>query len=479
MKRLFNKLSILSLLVVGFACKPGEFGDTNVDPTQVSSATTKALLTNTLQSLPGTFFSNNHANFYVQYLSEGPYPGSSLYSTVNFDWGGYYYGPLENLQAIIDYNEAGASNADEGENGSKNNQLAVAHILKAYYFWWLTDRYGDLPYSEALQGSENYSPAYDSQQELYYALFTELEEGVALINTSEQGVSGDILFDGDMTMWLKFANTTRLYMSLRLIKNDFEKGKTEFNEALSAGVLTSQDDNMFYQYIASDPNNYNPWYSNYTVSARNDYAISTTMTDYMQPLDDPRLPIYGEVLSSGSVRGLTYGSSAARNIPTVYSRIGDYFREAGSPAALYTYPQLLFVMAEAAKVGYIDGGDTVAEEYYNQAIKESFTMYDVFDQTTYDTYIANSTVAYASGTGLQQIITQKWVHQYLNGYEAWADWRRTGYPTLTPAADGSISSIPRRQGYPTTESSLNSTHYKEAVARQGADALTTQIWWDK
>src|SRR6187402_3198736 len=141
------------LLLAMIACDPGDFGDTNVDPTKVSVASTKSLLTNSLQTLQGTVFGENTSNFYVQYLSEGPYPAASLYSNVNFDWAGFYNGPMENLQTIIDYNNTDNPNAEEGANGAKVNQIAVARILKAYYFWWLTDRYGDLPYSEALKGS--------------------------------------------------------------------------------------------------------------------------------------------------------------------------------------------------------------------------------------------------------------------------------------------------------------------------------------
>ncbi len=477
-----NKTKFISgmlafLLLV--SCDPGDFGDLNVDPTKVSSASTKALLTNSLQSLPGTFFGNNTSNFYVQYLSEGPYPAASLYSTVNFSWDAFFYGPMANLQTIIDYNNSDSPNAEQGANGAKVNQIAVAKILKAYYFWWLTDRYGDMPYSQALQGSNNYSPVYDEQQDIYYGIFDELTSAVTELDESLAGPSGDILFGGDVARWKLFANTIRLYASLRLIKNDFEKGKTEFNNAIASGILSSNDDNIYYEYLSGDPNNYNPWYNNYSVSNRNDYAISTTMTSYMEPLDDPRLPLYGEVLPSGLVKGLSYGSSAARNIPNAYSRIGNDFRGAGSSATLFTYAQTLFVLAEGAKVDYITGGDVVAEGYYLDGIKASFEQYGVYDAVGYADYVANPIVAYTPAEGLEKIIVQKWAHQYLNGYEAWVDWRRTGFPLLTPAEDGTISTIPRRQGYPTTEKSLNGTNYNEAITRLGTDNLTSEIWWDK
>lgn len=476
-KRIKLFISAVALLFM-IACDPADFGDLNVDPTKVSVASTKSLLTSALQSLPGTAFGNNTSNFYVQYLSEGPYPAASLYATVNFDWAAFYNGPMENLQTIIDYNNTNNPNADEGVNGAKVNQIAVARILKAYYFWWLTDRYGDLPYSESLQGSLNYYPVYDLQKDVYYGVFDELTAAVAQLDEALPGPSGDILLGGDVSRWKLFANSIRLYASLRLIKNDFAKGQTEFNAAIASGILASNDDNIFYAYLAGDPNNYNPWYTNYSVSNRNDYAISTTMTSYMEPLGDPRLELYGEVLPSGTVKGLSYGSSAARNIPNAYSRIGDDFRGAGSPAAIFTYAQTLFVLAEGAKVGYTVGGDASAEAYYLDAIEQSFTQYGVYDVDVYNAYVAQATVAYAPAEGLEKIITQKWVHQYLNGYEAWVDWRRTGFPVLTPAEDGTIPSIPRRQGYPVPEKSLNKVNYTDAVERLGTDDLLSRMWWD-
>jgi len=93
--------------------------------------------------------------------------------------------------------------------------------------------------------------------------------------------------------------------------------------------------------------------------------------------------------------------------------------------------------------------------------------------------MGHADVTYNAATALEQIMTQKWVHLYLNGFEAWSDWRRTGFPMLTPAINGNIPTIPRRMGYPTNEKSINGKSYTEAVARQGTDNLTTRIWWDK
>lgn len=481
MKRIYLLLFAAVFFVT--ACDPGDFADTNIDPTIPVEVPTKVLLTNSLQQLPGTVFGNNTANFYVQHLSEGPYPGASLYNGRNFAWSGFYAGPLFNLQTIINFNNDPEKSAltSAPVNGSKDNQIAVARILKAYYFWWLTDRYGDIPYSEALKGKEDFTPKYDAQKDIYYALFTELKAAQAQIKLDEPGVTGDILLKGDMAGWKRFANTVRLYMSLRLIKNDFAKAQTEFNAAIADGIITSNSQNVVYDYLEGNPNNWNPWYQNYSIDNRNDFAISATLATSMNANSDPRVFVYGESLTSNNiVRGLSYGSGAARSITGTYSRIGSKLRGSGSDAYVFTYAQTLFALAEGAVKGLVAGGDVQAKASYDAAIAASWEQYGVYDAAKYATFISSANVAYNPAKGLEQIITQKWTHQYLNGYEAWADWRRTGFPVLTPAAAAvDPRGIPRRQGYPSNENALNGVNYKDAVAKQGTDDNYTRMWWDK
>lgn len=460
-----------------------KFDDTNVSPALLTQASTKALLTNAQQSLSNQLLGNTAASrlaaLYVQHLSEGPYPGSSLYSDRNLNFSGWYTGPLYDLQTIINYNNDGSPAANG--NGSKNNQIGVARIMKAYYFLNLTDTWGDIPYSEALKGNEAFTPKYDKQQDVYTALLKELTEAVAQINESESAVVGDILLGGNMAAWKRFANTIRMAMALRLSKADAARGKTEYAAALAAGVIGSNAQNISYKYLASDPNNYNPWYNNYNVSNRNDYAISKTLTDYMEPKADPRLPIYGEVLAGGVVKGLAYGRNVAVNIPAAYSRIGEFFKAQGASLPLFNYAQVLFMQAEAAKLGYTSGGDTEAEARYKDAIKASWQMYGVFDQARYDAYVALPAVAYTPGIGHRQILTEKWVHMYLNSWETWSDWRRTGFPMLTAATDAVDSrGIPLRLGYPPAEATLNGDNYKAAVTNMGGtDDNYGKMWWLK
>ena len=156
-------------------------------------------------------------------------------------------------------------------------------------------------------------------------------------------------------------------------------------------------------------------------------------------------------------------------------------RQQTSPTYIYTYAQVLFSLAEAAHRGWIGGGDAAAADYYYDAIKASWEQWGVFNQASFTTYIAQTEVAYTPGTAMQKIALQKWIALFLNGYEAWAEWRRLDYPVLEPApASLNPEGIPVRQAYPAFEATLNSANYNEAVNRMtGGDDLNTPVWWDK
>ncbi|QHL88931.1 SusD/RagB family nutrient-binding outer membrane lipoprotein [Nibribacter ruber] len=473
------------LLVFLGACDFSDFGDTNVSPTALPAVSNKALLTFSEQAISWTTwnaparqgavgtasstggYANDYMALYAQYLSEGPYPESQNYSDRNLSWTEWYRGPLANLQAIIDNNNAGNAAADPA-NGSKNNQIAVARILKAYYFWYLTDTYGDIPYFEALKGVEVAKPKYDAQQAIYNDLFKEMTEAQAQIEMAGFPVQGDILLNGDMAAWKRFANTARMFMALRLIDRDQAKAKSEFEAAMTAGAITSNAENIEYQFLGGDPNNWNPWYENYTNDNRNDYALSNTIVDNMQ--GDPRLAVYGESIN-GKIIGLPYGTNVARNIPAAYSRLSERFQGADAVAPIFTYSQVLFARAEMANRGVTSEN---AGDLYEQGIAASAAFYGVPNTIPHGTYAGNN------AAGLEQIITQKWKHQFLNGFEAWTDWRRTGFPSFLLPGPGTLDAkgIPLRMSYPANARTVNEAGFDAAIARQGPDTNYTRVWWD-
>lgn len=468
------------LLVVAFAATScDDFEDLNVDPNEPSSAPNSTLLTGVFTGSDDELgiddlLGANIPVLYVQHLSETQYTESSRYNTVQFNFNGWYTGPLVTLNQIIESNTNEATSAAAAAYGSNNNQIAVARILRAYIFHVLTDRWGALPYSEALQGATDFSPAYDSQEDIYTGLLTELNEATAQMDGGA-GPAGDILFSGNMASWAQFANTLRATIAMRMSGVAATTARAEFEDAVSDGLITSD---VMYAFLA-ETNHQNPWYGRFIT--RTDYAISETLVDYMSAVNDPRLPAFAEpALETGTYVGMPYGIIDAGDITNsaVSFITSDIISTQDAPLAIFTVAQTEFMLAEAALNGWNVSG--TAQSHYEAAIQASMEQWGVYDATAYAAYIADPGVAYNAANAMQLIGEQKWVALYLQGYEAWSEWRRTGYPALTPAPDAVNNSgeIPVRQGYPSSEADLNSENYEAAVQMNGADGLDTRLWWD-
>ncbi len=471
MKKLF--LFILTGLLLGSCDRFDE--KLNINPNLPSQASNTQLLASAMRSLPGTS-SSAYGPLYPQHLSETIYTDASRYNTTFFNFYDWYYSPLADIESVLTSNKLTVS------EGPIANQLAVAKILKAYYFWFMTDRWGDLPYSQALKGKENLTPAYDTQQDIYNALFTLLDEANGEMVTGN--ITNDIVYGGNTVKWKQLGNTIHLLMALRLSKVDPAKGRTEFNKALAAGIIQSNADNLVYTHL-KDANNQNYWYEVFSVLNRQWYAVSKPLVDYMQTTNDPRLKTYANPNAAGQYVGLEYGLSGdqantGRYVIRNISLLGESLRQQNSPVYLVTYAQALFARAEAAKLGWIPGGDAEAEKNYTLAIEASVKQWNKDDVTGLGAMIANPEVKYNPADALKQIGYQRWVHLFLNGYEAWAEWRRTGYPQLQAPANNSGRSIPRREAYPNQENLNNKAHYEEAVQRLGGtNDLNGRVWWDR
>ncbi|WP_242693257.1 SusD/RagB family nutrient-binding outer membrane lipoprotein [Sabulibacter ruber] len=450
--------------------------DINLNPNLPTQASNTQLIANAELALPG-LSSVPQGEYFAQYLSETQYPNLSLYNQVSASFYGLYQGPLMNLEAVLT-----SQNLDVKE-GPVVNQLAVAKILKAYYFWHVTDRWGDVPFSEALKGREGFTPKYDTQEFIYNSLFALLEEADKQI-VVPGNITNDIIYGGDMAKWKKFGNTVRLLMALRLSKVNPTKGQEEFNKALTAGIMTSNADNFVFKHLAEAANE-NYWYDQINDQRRQWWALSNTLVDKLKPVDDPRLAVYGNKNSAGQYVGQEFGKTENLSTTSV-SLLGSAIWKQDAPIYLVTFAQALFAKAEAAKIGWISGGDAEAKTNYDLAIRNSVIQWTV--SPTYseanavaaaNALLAKPGVEYNPATGYEQIAEQRWIHLFMHGFEAWAEWRRTGYPNELISPGG--KAIPTRQGYPTTEEFNNTANYKEAVQRQfgGVDGLYGKVWWDK
>jgi len=456
-----------------------DFDEINIDPNNPADPNTELLISNVIRHIAnqGSGIAGWAKDIYPQYMAEIQYTNESRFQNKFYDFSAYYNGPLLDAQTIINLNSDPATSdlPYVQKGGSTDNQIAVARILKAFFYLHMTDRWGMLPYSEALKGKEFLTPKFDTQKEIYTSLFSELKESVDQLKEGE-AINGDILFEGDISMWKKWANTLRMVAAIHLADVEPALAKAEFTSAYADGVITSNADNVIFNYL-NDANNQNPLYNNYFVGKRTDYAVSVKMIETLTGLDDPRLPVYAEeVVQGGGYKGMTYGLANADdnlNQETV-SLIGNKFTAENYGLPITTYAQLQFMLAEAAFRGW--GGD--AADFYKKGIEASMAQHEV---TADASYYAQSNVAYNPAKGLELIITQKWIANYqANGYESWVDWRRTGFPELNPGpAPLSIDKkIPVRQAYPNTEPGLNGKSYEEAIAAQGPDEVNTKLWWD-
>ena len=487
-----NTLGILFTgILLGSCNKIQDFGDTNVNPNGSTTVNTGALLTNVISNLGG-ITSGLVPGAYSQYFAESTYPGNSLYSDPNFSSAGTYSGNLMDCQKIITYNTDPKTAGIAAANGDNGNQIQIAKILKAYHFSYITDRYGDIPYSEALGGVTVLSPKYDDQESIYKSMISDLTNAVTALNAGGFGIKGDIAYNGDIAKWKKLANSLRILFSLRLSERfpgATEYAGVEFNKAATnaAGYISSNTDNFMVTYPGG--NIKNPYFA---LGQTLDNAVSSTFTSILSGLADTRLSVL-----SASPTGVAYGLSSAA--PTNAARIfAASYRAENSPFYFVTASHVLLALAEGIEMGWVTGKTTAdAQIAYNQGITASFAQWGVTIPAGYLTggadYIAGGGVAVigspvtvagssaTTSTKLERIRLQQYIAYYPDGTQGWNTWRRTGMPNLKPTINASNSSkqIVRRYTYAPDEYSYNSAQLAAQIAKMGGNDQDKHVWWDK
>jgi hypothetical protein len=476
----FAAALLLGALVLGPSCKKVDFGSLNNNPNQTTEPITSALLTNALSAIGNRTWDaggiTTIEGLYCQYFSETQYTDVSRYTRTTNNWDGFYSGVMYDLQNIINYNSDDATKVKAALNGSNANQIAVATILLQYHYWLLTDTWGDLPYSQALQG--NGVIPYDSQESVYTGMLTQLKNAVAGFDGG-LGPKGDILYNGDVTKWKKFGNSLRLLISLRLSKVNPTLGKTEFAAALAdpAGVISSNSDNATLVYPGG--NYLNTFYNYYNVTKRDDYSVAKTLLDFLNAKGDLRNTIFG-TSTVGFPYGLTRDQAVSfANSNTSYSRLmAKSVSTATSAIPVVTASHVFLARAEGANLGW--SGEDVATMYKN-GISASWSQWGISDATALAGYLSNADVDLTGGDAAKKIATQQWIAWYPNGWQGWSNWKKTGYPVLTPAPG--LTAIPRRLSYGVNEPQLNPANYEPAAAKYtGPDGVNSQyarMWWDK
>lgn len=469
-------IAIASLSVLLAGCK-SELEEINENPNEAINAQPEYLLANSIKSnadvILGSDASMETTTLFVQHWAKIQYTDVDKYtvsiSNIQNVWTNLYSQGLTDFSTIIKIGE---------ETGNVNYQ-AVGLILKSWSFQILTDLYGDIPYSEAVKIDQTLTPKYDAQKDVYLGLLNDLKKASEQINTAGSPISGDLIYNGNLTKWKKFANSLRLRIALRIADKDPQTAKTVIAElaADKSALIASNEDIAQLIYQASP--NQNP--VSRDRETRDDYRVSKSVIDKLQELKDPRLAIFAnktvDATPTGYI-GVTNGlpaDSAAKLGFTKTSKLGDYFTAPTSPAVFLSYSEVLFNLAEAAQRGFIT--DKPAD-LYKAAITASLQQFKV-NSADIASYLAQPAVAYNPANFKKSIGDQKWLALFGQGLEAFTEWRRLDYPQLKPAYAGVLSGkIPSRFIYPTGEQALNGANYKAAVAAQGEDRLTTKLWFD-
>ncbi len=357
-----------------------------------------------------------------------------------------------------------------------------ARIYKAYLTMALTDLFGDVPYQEAFRGEAGLvSPKYDTQESIYMGaggILDNLEKGAQLIGGYKGSftIAGDVLFGGDIDDWIKFAHSLRIKALMRI------SSKVDVSEQLQVlyegdNYIKTNAENAIFQFTDAEPNNFRM--ARLRAGDFNNFVMSETIEDILTPLNDPRIHTLFRPYANASgtaYNGLLNGIDASQTTISLadYSLAGTIFREnTGQLAANYmTAWETHFLLAEAAHKGFITAD---AKALYDLAVTQAF---EYWRTPLPDDYLS-TTAAFDPSKAVEQIITQKWIANMINGYEGWIEYRRTGFPQLK-AISASLNDgiMPIRMPYPAEEATLNTANYEQAAANTGGNSINVPVWWD-
>lgn len=473
---------LLSLGLVVSSCTE-EFAEINTDPNNPVTISPALLLPNAIQVSVDRYWGHSTryerlnidaAMCWIQHLSRNIYINAEgdtyeIPITVSSGtWNNLYNSALVNLEQVIEL-------SGEGGEFANRNFEGIGLTMKAFTFSYLTDAFGPIPYSEALKGTAEESinsPKYDSMEEIYSGILEDLRLANEKLSVDGPPVTGDIMFDGDILRWKKFANSLRIKLANRQAAKKPAESRAIMQEILASPaqfpIFESNDDyaELLHANVIGSRNKMFDVFS-----TRSDWNISTTLVNKLLELDDERLSVYALPTPDGEFVGLPNGLTDAAASTISASTIGQRFLDAEAPSLLMTYSELMFVLAEAAFDGDITGDHM---EYLERGISASFEQNGVEMPTDY--------LGRLGQIDKEVIMTQKWIALFGQGIEAWTEYRRTGFPVM-PAPDPSAifvnnGVLPTRIEYPPSEYSLNMNSLQEGIQMLGGeDNMRSQLWW--
>ncbi|HEX5168601.1 MAG TPA: SusD/RagB family nutrient-binding outer membrane lipoprotein [Cyclobacteriaceae bacterium] len=505
MKKILN-ITVLTLSIVAASSCDSGFDELNTSKTGATALNPALILNNAIiNSSPNS----GQLNFELPIVQQVTTPNTGVLEGGNFNknnpnssinnWQGYYRNVVRYTNDVI---------SRTAEDPALSNLLNKARIIQAQAYMVITDTYGNVPYDEGGKGyiDQNFFPAYQDQQSIYQAILQELKSATDGLDASKAS-NPDVLYDGNIDKWKKFGYSLLLRAGMRLSKVDQATAQTTVATAFAGGVILDNADNAAIRHDG----NYPTVVGNIlTGTEAANFYLAEPFVDALQATNDPRLPAiairyvgansgpaqtpavgttdpanqYGLPMGStdgdADISGATLPGGGTRY---AYSQLDR--RRLGKPTSpmfIVTAAETNLLLAEARFRGWINTG--TVDEYFSAGIKAHMDQLGLTDPGSVvaaadqDAYVA-ARLPLLAGNELEQINYEYWIAALLNGQEAWANFRRSGYPVLqvNPFPGRTVDWITRLP-YPPNEYVVNNDNVEAAIADQGADNLDTRIWWD-
>lgn len=498
MKKIIKPIILAGVVSLMYACT-GDFEKINTPPTSVTTIDPGLILSKAQKDAAfaeGLEVPNSQYGSWIQHWAGGAVVSSSRYveQSDNNVWDAHYT-LIRNLAQI-------RTDILKGKEGDPTGRtkLAIARIVEISVWQRLTDLFGDVPFSETALGSAdvNTKPKFDTQESVYKQLISDLDAAAGQLNASDASFgTADFYFKGDVTKWKKYANALKLRLGMRIRYADPALAQKTITEAMGQPLPESNTDNATIPTYNNATNaNVHPILNQWLAGSSDLRYLANTLVSQLSTTNDPRLPM----IAQPSINSVKAGAPAYRGMGVAltdalltaivkddYSTASQstFFNKDYSPAIpcmVMSFSDVSFYKAEAALEGW-GATEAQAEGFYQAGVRAALA------QAPYNfTTVPAAFEGELSFTGLskeqklQKIGTQKWIQLFGRSYEAFTEWRRMGYPVLTPGPNkGSTNgTIPRRTVYSSREALLNEANYNEAIGRlTSGDSYTSKIWWDK
>jgi len=453
----------------------------------------------TFQSLFADLQSQYYANVAINFPSDR---NVMVGSWLNGAWNSFYSTAIPPMLGVLE-------NTKPGGKAANPAVYAIANIWKVQMFLPRTDYWGPIPYSKV--GSGENSVEYDAQDVIYKDFFNLLKTAVNDLQpyrgTTVSLGANDQIYQGNVDKWIRFANSMRLRLALRVSNVDAALAKAEAEAAVAGGVLTSNTDDAFLRVTT---NSLNPFCQ---ATAWNEFRMSAAMESVLKGYADPRMnKMYAPVPGTSNYKGLRNGYTQVQlGLPENAAGANSNVANNYLPDFMFSTPFLVmyaaeswFLRAEGFLKGWSMGTGETAQTCYEKGIRASMASWG-FTGAAVDNYVNGTTppIALTDGVNtpalsdipvkweataakqLEQIITQKWIANWPNGHEAWAEYRRTGFPKLYARINSENTDVPangvvRRTPYVSGEIATNPKGVASGVSKLGgSDNAATRLWWNK